>query len=50
MGFIHGETGEQGPRISELLFTCMKQGISMVKKEDSAFDKYYLNFETALFF
>ena len=53
MGFIHGETGEQGPRISEFLFricnTCMKQGISIVNKEDPGFDNYYLNFEAALF-
>ena len=53
MGFIHGEKGEQGPRISELLFricnTCMKQGISMVSKEDPGSDNYYLNFEAALF-
>ena len=53
MGFIHGEKGEQEPRISEFLFricnTCMKQGISMVKKEDPGLDNYYLNFEAALF-
>ena len=53
MGFIHGEKVEQGPRISEFLFricnTCMKQGISMLKKEDPGFDNYYLNFEAALF-
>ena len=44
MGFIHGEKGEQRPRISEFLFricnTCMKQGISMVNKEDSGIDNY----------
>ena len=53
MGSIHGETGQQGPRISEFLFricnTCMKQGISMVKKEDPGFDNYCLNFEAAVF-
>ena len=53
MGFIRGETGEQGPRISKFLFricnTCMKQGISMVNKEDPGFDNFYLNFEAALF-
>ena len=53
MGSIHGEKGEQGPRISEFLFricnTCMKQGISMVNKEDPGFDNYYLSFEAALF-
>ena len=53
MGFIHGEKGDQWPRISEFLFricnTCMKQGISMVNKEDPGFDNYYLNFEAALF-
>ena len=53
MGFIHGEKGEQGLRISEFLFricnTCMKQGISMVNKEDTGFNIDYLNFEAALF-
>ena len=52
MGFVYGEKGEQGPRISEFLFricnTCMKQGISMVKKEDPGFENYSLNFEAAL--
>ena len=54
MGFIHGEKGEQGLRISEFLFricnTCMKQGISMVKRQDPGFENYSLNFEAALFF
>ena len=53
MGFIHGEKGEHWPRISEFLFricnTCMKQGISMVNKEDTGLHNYYLNFEAALF-
>ena len=53
MEFIHGEKGEQWPRISEFLFricnTCKKQGISMVNKEDPGFDNCYLNFEAALF-
>ena len=52
MGFVLGEQGEQGPRISEFLFricnTCMKQGIPMVKKEDPGFENYSLNFEAAL--
>ena len=53
MRFIHGEKGEQGPRISECLFricnTCMEQGISMVKKEDLGFQNYSFNVEAAQF-
>ena len=52
MGFVHGEQGEQGPRISEFLFRicniCMKQGIFMVKKEDLGFENYSFNLEAAL--
>ena len=53
MGFIHGEKGEQRPRISEFLLricnTCMEQGIPMVKNEDPGFENCSFNFEAAQF-
>ena len=45
MGFIPGEKGEQGARFSDFLFkicnTCVKQGIFMVKKEDTGNEFFF---------
>ena len=46
MGFIHGEKGEQGPRISEFLFRIFQH---MYEARNPGFDNFYLNFEAALF-